>query len=648
MAPYKFVPYFLSPVKTRKVLDKIATVDLETSSWLDDAYKKNEDWVIERYHNRPIVPFLVTYWDGVHLRQYDGDRCVKDFLKDHLTFKNRGIITFAHNGGKFDFNGLYHAYVTDDFLKDHFTIKPLVSHGRILCLKFHDLSKKNMWEFRDSFSLLPKSLASLCESFKPLHMKLEMPKTTYKKDPETWKRYNANDCYSLYEILQKFSSVIADVGGSIGLTTAGTAMATFRKRFLKQDIPTYFAYNTFYRENAYYGGRTETFVLHAPKTGQPYYDYDVNSMYPYVMRENKFPTGRPVSVRYTDADECKGKCGIMECEVQTPPDMDIPLLPYRDPLYRKLLFPLGTWKACYEFSFIEKAIDYGYHIKPLRTWEFEEEKQLFKDYIDYFYEIRMQSQTKGEKDIYKLMMNSLYGKFAERSKRQELITDPDADITGLYPYDTFFGYCIREYERFSSYHLPAISIRVTALAQLRLFDYMEQIQKTYGGRILYCDTDSIMTDVRIPTSERLGDLKVECDFIRGVFPSQKLYMLDTYEQGKRIVKMKGFSRSFQRHMQDYETWEEALLTGDWSKFREVQVRVASINEIRVRNLDGFTTLVQPRAVRGLTEKREILPDYNTKPLHVTDGEVKYKAPVEFDDIDPGQDEDEVDYRRPTI
>lgn len=611
MPNYSFVSHFLSPLKKQRLLKNIAVFDIETDEWIDDTYELS-DMERRSWNNRRITPFLAMFFNGKDMKFYDGDDCIRDFLLDYLRFSNRTTVTFAHNGGKFDFLALYETLIRDPYLSQRFHPKPFLAHGRIIALTIKD-SDKHAWHFRDSYSLLQGSLQSLCDAFRPLHRKLSRPKTSYSQDHTAWRAYGENDCRSLYEILQLFNSIIADVGGSVGYTIASTAMLTFRKKFLDREIPNYFPYNNLFR-NAYYGGRVEIIRMLAQEKGSPYYYYDVNSEYPDVMANHPYPVSMPLSVRYKDAEECSGKCGIMEASVIAPPDLDIPLLPYRHPDSKKLLFPLGKWYGWYEYSLIEEALRHGYEVRPHRCYEFQSE-YIFREYVKRFYDLKCHSEG-AERQTMKLLLNALYGKFGEHQEREELITNPDTDITGSYPYDDIFGYSIRKLIRFSAYHLPAIAARVTSLAQLKLYSYIEQIQRQ-GGNIYYMDTDSIVTDIRIQTSSELGSLKLEHEIRSAVFLAPKTYCLRLYnadETGndEKIV-MKGFSRSFHKHL-CYHDFETALLTGNYSKFLEYIVEPASLKTVHIRKMDGFVTVLNMKAIRSGYDKRIINPDYTTSPF----------------------------------
>jgi len=601
------VPTALAPLKKARPLKKLAIVDIETDRWLDDTYgMKQKD--IDKWHDRKINTFLLTFFDGENTVHFDGPHCLTDFFDFFLKFSFREYVCFAHNGGKFDFIALYDAIVHDPDLKQRFWVHPLLVHGRIISFTIHD-KKKHNWHFRDSYPLLLSSLDKLSKSFNPVHKKLVMPLVPYEGNKDLWKEYCQNDCVALYEIMKMFIKVIEDVGGCVGYTAASTAMLTFRKKFLHQEIPTYFAYNGIFH-NAYYGGRTEVFNMYAMETGHPYYYYDINSQYPWVMAHYKFPVSFPQRVSIAPED-CAGRCGIMECDIVAPPELEIPILPYRDDIRGKLIFPLGKWSGWYEFGFVEKAVKYGYDITPHRTYEFEGD-YLFREYVDRFYKLKC--ETEGAfRNIMKILLNSLYGKFAEHSEREELITDPDESIEGSYCYDDVFGYSIRKVTRLRAHQLLGIAARVTTMAQLKLYEYIETIQRL-GGSIYYCDTDSIITDVRIPTGKELGGVKLEHEIIEGVFLSPKSYCLRTYDKDDEYkVVMKGFSRDWQSHitMQDFRN---ALPPkSDFTPFQEQVVRPASLKQIHIRNLNGFVTMVEKKSVQEVYDKREILPDLTTRP-----------------------------------
>jgi hypothetical protein len=607
LANWSFVPKTLAPLKKARKLKKLAVVDIETDEWIDDTHGMR-NYEIQEWHDRRINVHLLTFFDGNTTHHFTGKNSIRDFFRFYLTHAYREYVCFAHNGGKFDFIALYEIIAHDPELSQEFIVKPLLVHGRIMCFSIHD-KKKHVWHFRDSYPLLLSSLDKLSESFNPLHHKMKRPSKPFHEGIGEWKTYCANDCYALYEILQMFIRIIENVGGVVGYTAPSTAMLTFRKRFLDREIPNYFPYNNIFR-NSYFGGRVEVLQMHAKEEDGPYQYYDVNSLYPSVMSKFEYPVSYPLKVNYSNPEDCRGRCGIMECEIQTPEKMYLPLLPFRHE--QKLIFPLGKWTGWYTFPFIEKALDLGYKIKPLRVYEFQS-TNLFKDYVETFYKLKCEKEG-AYRNIMKILLNSLYGKFGERQEREELITDPDEPIEGAYLYDDLFGYSIRKYTRFSAYHLPVIAAYVTTNAQLAWYGIAETILNK-DGRLFYGDTDSMVTDRKIPTSTNLGELKLEETIIEGVFLAPKAYCI-SIKDGNKVV-LKGFSKSFRRHitMQDFRN---ALPPqNDLSPFHEKVVHPASLKQIHIRKLSGFVTVVDTKSMKEVYDKRKILlPSLDTEPWTV--------------------------------
>jgi len=599
----------MRPLKRQVLLKNFSVYDIETNRWLDDTYGMTEKEIMS-WDNKPIEPFLISHYDGEHVRYFEELDAFMDFFLTHRF--RRPHVCYAHNGGKFDTVGMFHMIHKNPKYKEY-EITPLMQHSRIMALQFKD-KHNNRWSLRDSYSLLPRSLNALCKGFKPVQVKTEMPTVPYEENKKVWKDYCAHDCLSLYQILQIFSDVIKDIGGVIGYTLPSTALKTFRFAFQKEPFKTYHPFNRMFREGAYYGGRCEIFRHLMPPEDAPFYLYDVNSLYPSVMKGNKYPIGYPVKVEYGDANECRGQVGIMECHVYAPEDHYVPLLPYHR-FDGKLLFPLGEWKGMYDFSLIEKALDLGYLIDPIRAWEFESD-YIFDDYVDTFYPMKLKNKGNAKGEVAKLLMNSLYGKYAEKSERQEYVME--GDFLGLEPMDLTFGYATRKYRQYSAYHLPAISIRVTALAQICLFNYIQDIV-AQGGRVYYCDTDSVVTDKRIPTSGKLGGMKLEYDFEYGVALTPKFYYFQTYEplESMKNVASKGFSRNFKKRM-SYDMLYDALTSGNYCQLQEQVVQPASFKMSSVRNLEGWTTMVTSRSVKTPYDKRHVMEGYDTSPLILPD------------------------------
>jgi len=612
-----YKPPELKPLTRSYALKNLAVVDIETNRWLDYEELKDipyED--LERdWHGKRIKPFLVGFYNHVtkEKKTFEGKNCMRDFLQFYLTKKHRNTVTFAHYGGKFDFTSMHETLVTCEEFQQ-FIPKIVYVNGGIMILRVVD-KHKNAWQFRDSSYLLKDGLAKLCKNFKPKTRKLKMPPYPFYKHKPQWRKYCLNDCISLAMILEIFSDVLVNkIGGSIGLTASSTALRTWRKKFQKYPLPTYYYWNKFIRKG-YYGGRCEVFTMYAP--GKAYL-YDVKSMYPSVMVKNEFPMSSPRKMFYQDAWDCTERCGFMECDVITPEDLDIPVLPYRNPTNDKLLFPLGNWTATYEFTQIKKALQMGYKITPHRAIEFEGD-YLFTDYVRTIYPYKEDKQG-ALAGVAKLLMNGLYGKYAERPEREIIITEPEADIEGTFPISGDpMGYTTKKIIKYGAHHLPAISAKVTALAQIKLYEAFEYIHNR-RGTIYYTDTDSVITNVKIPSGVKLGDWELKEEITRGIFFAPKAYCYEYYDQEeqkyKLIQKIKGFSKDFTKTLH-FEDFRRALPPeNDFSALKEPSIHPSSFKEISTRHLPGFSMIVKKRNIKTPYDKRALEGEYSTKPLTI--------------------------------
>jgi hypothetical protein len=110
----------------------------------------------------------------------------------------------------------------------------------------------------------------------------------------------------------------------------------FRQNFLKTNIPSLNSTADFFVRKGYFGGATDHYI----QRGENLYYYDVNSLYLYAMFNNmpykliKYHS----NLRNTKLDDFFGFCLV---KVDTPTDLKIPLLPYRNK-NSQIIFPLGT------------------------------------------------------------------------------------------------------------------------------------------------------------------------------------------------------------------------------------------------------------------------------------------------------------------
>ena len=164
-------------------------------------------------------------------------------------------------------------------------------------------------------------------------------------------------------------------------------------------------------------------------------------------------------------------------------------------------------------------------------WKFKSINGLFTKYIDKWIKVKIEatiSKNKGLRTIAKLMLNSLYGKFAS-----------SMDIRNKFPYlgdDGIIHYQISELRQKDGIYLP-VGAFTTSYAREKtirtaqaITDY--SIQKYGKDLFCYSDTDSI--HCLLPVEEltqfceiddvKLGAWKHESSFERAKFVRQKCYV----------------------------------------------------------------------------------------------------------------------------
>lgn len=245
----------------------------------------------------------------------------------------------------------------------------------------------------------------------------------------------------------------------------------------------------------------------------------------------------------------------------------------------------------------------------------------------------------------KLIANSTYGKFAQNTKRFKFywITDPDMP-EGCNPIiedDPDCQVWTKEEEGDAPFIMPQISARITAQARVLLYQFAVEAKRrvrrhclschstvtfsgkktlagwklhrmdhggsglhgdpsetdrikhdslscpcggaleTRHGEVYYMDTDSLMTDVQMPTGAELGKLKDEIPrysgYLSGRFYGPKLYRLGVepeYLKLERIVRMRMLERDA-KFLSDLDgeieerekKTEKALETTSWTRIK---------------------------------------------------------------------------------
>jgi len=525
---------------------------------------------------------------------------------------------YAHNGGKYD-----NRYLLEFFRDRKIEITNIlyINNGLIFNAKIG----KNLYKFRDSIHLLPRSLDSLSKSFNVKHKKqsdFNMKKWLndgYKITDEL-RYYLKMDCISLYEILKTFNTTF-DI--KPGLTIASTAFKELLSSNYKNISLKNLCVNTLSKlkeewiRKAYKGGRVEVFE----KLVKNFYKYDVNSLYPSAMKTKDYPFGKYFECNQEESEKAlaQGKLGICECEIKVK-NMEIPYLGFR--YDEKLIFPVGSWRDTITSLEVIEARKRGYEIKIIKSIFWTNKGKIFYNFVDKYYKIK-ETSKEAKKEIAKLFLNSPYGKFAQkrthRAIKSELeIIKSGTNIDDIQSFDNGFMFSKEETSYKNRSINPIYAIFVTAYARHILYEGFEAIINN-GGNIYYCDTDCICSDIELPFKMQhkteLGKWDFEGFYDVGVFIAPKLYAIKN--DNELIVRGKGINRE-KLEKCTIDDFFDVVINENELEFSVERV-TGVFEHFRRKDTDKnkYIGLInQTKKVSGKYTKRQLLSKSSTKALEI--------------------------------
>ena len=314
-------------------------------------------------------------------------------------------------------------------------------------------------------------------------------------------------------------------------------------------------------EECFYGGRTEVFQLYANAAllEKEIHYYDVTSLYPSVYAHYPLPLGNPVHCVGIDIDVSRFHptssnryYGFARVKVIPRKSDMIGLLPQRDPISGRLFFPVYPMEGCWGTEEIYLAMQNGYIVEEIYELYYWDERNRscchFAAYVNYFFQLKQEAEgwkklgatsenpTEDEmailvdklyiqngnlarirpakvrknavlRSLAKLYLNSLWGKFAQKSAKTQHTT-----IYGTQQFLSLWNHkqvdqatCkFREispgvyktsYNVKNEFINPVrhgnlfIAAKVTETARCVLHQKMLQVGPE---NIIYCDTDSVI------------------------------------------------------------------------------------------------------------------------------------------------------------
>lgn len=593
------------PQNVRKS-NKFLTVDIETYKLPEGTYVP---YAIGYYDGEKLKTLYLTDFKNPESMIYN-------LFKQLFKTKYNNYTIYFHNLSNFDayfiINTLRSKFSHNIIIKEN--------KGKLISFKIIYKNKYSI-NIYDSYRLLPLSLSKLGESFNVEVKKSvfpysfvnknnllyygEKPDFTYYNNISineynnipisNWSlrletiKYLSNDLISLYLILKQFNDYIFNHYG-LNITKSPTlpslALALYRSKYYKNNVPIIQGKKYLEIKQSYFGGRCEIFkpsnirsspikIEHLPswltssldpttenisediKIGDPLFYYDVNSLYPFVMK-NAMPVGEVKSTNNPNLQDIFGFC---YAKIETPEDMYYPILPTK--INGKLLFPLGKFEGWYFSEELKYAKEQGYKIELIKSYIFDK-NFIFDKYVNDFYAIKS-SKDLGKKTIGKLFLNSLYGKFAQDIKFTEAKIIDKKDLNSFILNNNLLDIEILDKNQVLVYYstLPeslnsaniedtyniapnisiSISSAIASYARIFMHKIFTRLQQL-GVNVYYTDTDSIVVDRPLPedlVGYGIGEFKLVFGNIKeAYFPLPKIYGFKL-QNDSEIIKFKGIN-----------------------------------------------------------------------------------------------------------
>ena len=394
-------------------------------------------------------------------------------------------------------------------------------------------------------------------------------------------KYLEKDLTSLIEIIDKFNRYMFITYGiqiTESLTIARIGINILHNKYFekKNSIPLITKPNLFrFIKKGYYGGITEVYRPYVENANY----YDINSEYPFVAK-NDMPGTECTYIEGSINEPLilEDLFGFFYCKVKANKQY-LGLLPLH--FNGNLILPVGEFEGIWFSEELKFAKSQGYEIIVLRGYNFNKVKNVFNNYVDDLYKIR-ESSTGMVKSITKLLLNAPFGRLGMSifKTKTDLISKKELDLLlstqeissfleinpdlflvnykneisksivesgGLDYMKILNKYSKIDQENKRYFADVSISTATAITAYARI--YINKIKLwilNNGGEIIYSDTDSIVTNISLPShliGSDLGQLKIEHVIKKGYFLSSKTYAFET-EKGEIIKKSKGvFSNS---------------------------------------------------------------------------------------------------------
>lgn len=244
-------------------------------------------------------------------------------------------------------------------------------------------------------------------------------------------------------------------------------------------------------ELSYHAGKNGFYV----KRGvyENVYEYDINSAFPKAMLEMP----QLVKGRYSHVRKYVPRAmGIYRISGRRHQSEKFPIV--FDAAFRPVSGAFkNEWVTGYEVACLKRTRGYLYRVHEGWVWKANPRHRHspLAEFVKQFWDLKSKAPKGPERDTYKNILNSLYGKFAACVEKHNLVETAEGTL----------GYSEGAPKEFTSgalYH-PFIATQITGYVRAELW------RLECAGNALHAATDSIKSFADLPTSNDLGGVKKE-------------------------------------------------------------------------------------------------------------------------------------------
>ena len=461
------------------------TADFETAVWKDD-----ETWVwawavcdidSEKIEIGNDIESFIDYC-------YNEKNCVMYFHNEK--FDGEFIIYYLLK------NGFTHVTKKEDIKDKTFTtiISDMGQFYQIVIYFSNGNKKVHKVTFYDSLKIIPFSVKDIAKSFNLKISKLEID---YKQErpkghilTKEEEDYITNDVLIVAKALKVFFKEELDK-----MTMASDALFDYKNILTKSKFNHFFPSLDYEVDKdirqSYKGGFTYLNPIYKEKDVDKGVVLDVNSLYPSVMYEKELPFGEPIYYegKYIEDKVYPLYIQMITCSFKLKKNKIPTIQIKKSKIFsdNEYLESSNNEIVCLTLTSIDLKLFFEHYevsdLHYISGWKFKCIQGLFTKYIDKWIKVKNEatiSGNKGLRTLAKLMLNSLYGKFAT-----------SLDIQSKIPYlgdDDIIHYKLSEKEQKKGIYLP-VGCFITAYAREKTIRTSQAI-KDYSinkyNKDLYC------------------------------------------------------------------------------------------------------------------------------------------------------------------